>query len=130
MDFGTDSVRVLLCDSRKGEDISAGVSPYSRWKETLYCDAPSSRYRPHGLDYIESFSKAFRTALAGAYAGAGEVFAAIAIDTTGSSPCPVDNTGAPLCLKEEAEKNIGGSEIALDWFNGRPDSAVSPECLV
>ncbi len=105
VDFGTDSVRVLLCDSPSGEEISSAVSSYPRWKRKLYCDPGESRYRQHALDYLESFTEAFRTALEGAPSGAGDCLAAIAVDTTGSTPCPVDRSGTPLCLLERFREN-------------------------
>ena len=105
VDFGTDSVRVLLCDSGSGEEISSSAVSYPRWNSKLYCDPERSRYRQHALDYMESFTDAFRKALAGAYPGAGKDLSAIAVDTTGSTPCPVDKSGVPLCLREEFNEN-------------------------
>ena len=66
VDFGTDSVRVLLCDGVTGKSISTGVSHYRRWKRGEYCDPRKNRYRQHALDYIESLEKAFKKALAAA----------------------------------------------------------------
>lgn len=101
IDFGSDSVRVLLCDPQNGEEVSTGVSLYERWEKKLYCRPETSQYRQHARDYTEGLCNAFRKALSAAYPGAGNDIAGIAVDTTGSTPCPVDITGTPLCLRDE-----------------------------
>ena len=105
IDFGTDSVRVLLCEAQSGKTVSLGVSYYPRWKDLQYCDPSKSIYRQHALDYIESMQVAFASALRNAYPGAGEQVIAIAVDTTGSTPCPVNKEGQPLCLLPEFKDN-------------------------
>ena len=105
VDFGSDSVRVLFCNAITGEEISSGVSEYSRWKAGLYCDPNTNRYRQHALDYIEGLTRSFKKALASAHEGAGRNIISIAVDTTGSSPCPVDQKGDPLCLQDKFAEN-------------------------
>ena len=108
IDFGTDSVRTLFCDAHTGEEISSGVSEYPRWKDRRYCDPAANQYRQHALDYIEALSGSFEKAQDGAYPGIGKDIIGIAVDTTGSTPCPVDRKGNPLCLQ--------------DWFKENPDA--------
>ncbi len=98
IDFGTDSVRVLICDGKTGESIASGISRYSRWAEGYYCDPRENRYRQHAQDYLESLKAAFREALEGSPEGTGALIAGISVDTTGSTPCPVNREGTPLCL--------------------------------
>jgi len=105
IDFGTDSVRVLLCDGVSGVGISTGVSHYRRWKRGEYCDPRKNRYRQHALDYIESLEKAFNKALTAAPEHTAAQIAGISVDTTGSTPCPVDSTGTPLCLLDRFTEN-------------------------
>ena len=105
IDFGTDSVRVLLCDGYSGEEISSGISRYPRWRKGLYCDASSSLYRQHALDYIECLEQAFKEAVGAAYPDIGEQIVGISVDTTGSTPCPVDEYGTPLCLLPRFSEN-------------------------
>lgn len=47
VDFGTDSCRALVVDARDGKRIASSVCCYPRWKEGLYCDPRSDRYRQH-----------------------------------------------------------------------------------
>jgi len=103
-DFGTDSVRAVVVGTGGGEKASA-VAPYPRWSRGLYCDAGSNRFRQHPLDYTESLVNAVRGALSELPAGAAKQVAGIGIDTTGSTPCPVDEAGTPLALLPEFADN-------------------------
>lgn len=105
IDFGTDSVRTLFCDAQSGEEISCGISEYTRWKSKLFCKPLINQYRQHARDYIEGLISSFNKAMEGAYPEAGGDIIGIAVDTTGSTPCPVDITGTPLCLLSKFEEN-------------------------
>ncbi len=98
LDFGTDSVRVLVVEAASGEIVGKASSTYCRWAEGLYCRPSESFFRQHPLEYIESMEQATAAALAVAGAAAGRCLAAVCVDTTGSSPCPVDGQGRPLAL--------------------------------
>lgn len=63
VDFGTDSCRALLVDAASGDVAAVSVASYPRWKQGLYCDPLSDRYRQHPLDYVESFESAMRDLL-------------------------------------------------------------------
>jgi L-ribulokinase len=105
IDFGTDSVRALVVDAADGSQAGTAVSAYKRWAKGEFCDPKSNRFRQHPLDYVEGVEDATVRALAQAVSSRGEGVAAkvrgIAIDTTGSTPCLADETGAPLALKPE-----------------------------
>jgi len=58
IDYGTDSVRLVLVDVAVGAFVAESVAEYPRWKLGLYCDPASSRFRQHPLDYIESLDAA------------------------------------------------------------------------
>ena len=98
IDFGSDSVRALIVDAADGEERGAAVSAYRRWARGDYCDPQANRFRQHPLDYVESLEECVLASLAQA---GGEVAArvrGITIDTTGSTPCLADESGAPLAL--------------------------------
>lgn len=105
IDYGSDSVRVLLADAATGEAVADGTCAYPRWAEKKYCDPAAVQYRQHALDYIEGLEQAMKLALARAGEGAGQDIVGIAVDTTGSTPGPVDREGTPLCLLEEFKDN-------------------------
>jgi L-ribulokinase len=105
LDFGTDSVRAVLIDALGGKELGNEVSYYKRWAAGKYCDPSKNRFRQHPLDYIESMQAAVKGVLAKAGKRSGKDVAAIGIDTTGSTPCAVDRTGAPLALTKGFEEN-------------------------
>jgi len=105
IDFGTDSVRTVVFDAADGGEISTAVREYPRWKEGRYCDAAANRFRQHPLDYLEALEATVKEAVAAAPAGTAERIRGISIDTTGSTPAPVDRRGAPLALSDGFEEN-------------------------
>ncbi len=105
IDFGTDSVRVLLCDAKDGKKINYGVAEYKRWKKREFCNSIENQYRQHALDYLEGLQEAFHDALNILPPESGKKIIAISVDTTGSTPCPVDVKGSPLCLSKEFRHN-------------------------
>ena len=98
IDFGTDSVRALVVNAHTGEQAGTAVHEYSRWKAGKYCDAATSQFRQHPLDYLEGLEKAVKNALASAPDSVRENVRGIAVDTTGSTPVAVDRNGTPLAL--------------------------------
>lgn len=104
-DYGTDSVRSILVNADNGDEIAESVFYYPRWKEGKYCDPSKSRFRQHPLDYLEGLETTIRDILQKAPAGSAGKVRAIAVDTTGSTPVPVDKEGTPLALKPEFKDN-------------------------
>ncbi|MFA6470437.1 MAG: ribulokinase [Candidatus Latescibacterota bacterium] len=105
IDFGTDSVRTLIVDVQTGEEVAASVSSFPRWREGLYCDPSKNRFRQHPKDHIESLEQSLREALKKAPSDIYHLIKGISVDTTGSTPGPVDRTGTPLALLPEFENN-------------------------
>lgn len=103
VDYGTDSVRALLIDVRTGEELAAAVSEYARWNRGLYCDAARLQFRQHPLDYLEGLEQVLREVVR--QCPEPGVVRAIAVDTTGSTPCLVDEQCMPLALKPGFEEN-------------------------
>jgi len=101
IDFGTDSVRALVVEVGTGEEISNGVAYYSRWKKGEYTDPLQNQFRQHPLDYLEAMEEAVKIALDSCNEDIRESMHGIGIDTTGSTPCAVDEKGTPLALKED-----------------------------
>jgi L-ribulokinase len=105
VDFGSDSVRVILVDTSTGITVSEATCNYPRWSKKKYCLPEKNQFRQHPLDYIEAFVTSFRSALSKTGAEAGKFLKAIGLDTTGSTPCPVNEHGIPLSLMEEFSNN-------------------------
>ena len=98
VDYGTDSVRSIIVNAANGHEIASSVFYYPRWKDGLFCDPSLNQFRQHPLDYIEGLEHTIKTALQQAGADVAANVKAISVDTTGSSPVAVDETGTPLAL--------------------------------
>jgi L-ribulokinase len=105
VDFGSDSVRALVVDARTGEELADDVAAYKRWGQGLYCDPAANQFRQHPLDYLEGLEECITGALAQLGPDAGAYVVGIGIDTTGSTPGPVDKNGTPLALLDEFKDN-------------------------
>jgi L-ribulokinase len=105
VDYGTDSVRSVIVDTGDGSEVSSSVFYYPRWKDGLYCLPADNQFRQHPLDYVEGLEQTIRQCLAKAGPEISASIKAISIDTTGSSPVAVNETGTPLALLPEFEQN-------------------------
>lgn len=105
VDYGTDSVRSLIVNTRTGEEVGTAVHYYSRWKEGRYCDPVKNRFRQHPEDYLEGLEVTIRKALEQAGEEVRKGVVAISVDTTGSTPVAVNREGVPLSLTPEFEEN-------------------------
>ncbi|WP_153798139.1 ribulokinase [Foetidibacter luteolus] len=101
VDYGTDSVRAIVVDAYNGNEMAASTFEYPRWKKQLYCNAETNVFRQHPLDYIEGLQFTIKDCLQKTGDEVRHHIKAISIDTTGSSPIAVDETGTPLALSEQ-----------------------------
>ncbi|MCX6215025.1 ribulokinase [Spirosoma sp.] len=111
VDFGTDSVRALVVNAQTGETAGTHVHEYARWKQGLYCNPATSQFRQHPLDYLEGLEATITGALANVSEDVRKGVVGISIDTTGSTPGPVDETGLPLALRPDFAENPNGMFI-------------------
>ena len=105
VDYGSDSVRSVLVDAKNGHELASSVFYYPRWQQGLFCDAPQNQFRQHPLDYIEGLEKTIKDCLAKAGGNCAASVKAISVDTTGSTPVAVDESGTPLALLPGFENN-------------------------
>jgi len=98
IDYGTDSVRCIIVDAANGQEVASSQFQYQRWKSGLYCNPSRNEFRQHPLDYIEGLEYVITDSLKKAGETVRENIKAISIDTTGSTPVAVDESGTPLAL--------------------------------
>ena len=106
VDFGSDSVRCVIVDITNGATCAEAESGYFRWLEKKYQDPEKRLFRQHPLDYLESLKRCIKTALDQAGTTVRKKILSISVDTTGSTPCPVDKVGTPLALLPEFSENV------------------------
>jgi L-ribulokinase len=105
VDYGTDSVRSIIVNAHSGEEVASSVFYYPRWRDGLFCDPSKNQFRQHPLDYIEGIEQTIKQCLVQAGSAVRSNIRAISVDTTGSTPVAVDETGTPLALLPAFESN-------------------------
>lgn len=110
IDFGTNSVRALVAATDTGKELGAGVFAYPSGKSGILLeprDPDLARQNP--ADYLQGLVESVRGALQQASSHDGfdpERVVGIGVDTTGSTPMPVDARGQPLALDERFRSNL------------------------
>ncbi len=104
IDYGTDSVRSVLINTADGSCLSSKVHWYKRWKEGKYCNAYSNQFRQHPLDHLEGLEATLKAVLAESSIDP-KLVKGLCVDTTGSSPMPVDQQGTSLALLPDFAHN-------------------------
>lgn len=101
VDFGSDSVRAVVVDVRTGRIEGESVAFYPRWKKGLYQHPEQNIFRQHPSDYLETLEDCVKGAVAQLSGEQKKCIIGIGVDTTGSTPAPVNREGVPLALTEE-----------------------------
>ena len=110
VDYGTNSVRALIVDIANGAEIATHVFDYPSGSDGILLDPKDPNLaRQNPADYIEGFYQSVGTAVKLAKKKRGfkpENVVGIGVDTTGSTPLPVDRQGVPLAMKPQFKKNL------------------------
>ena len=110
LDFGTNSVRALIVDIANGEEIATYVYNYRYGRDGILLDKKDTNVaRQSPRDYIEGLEHACCNALQKARKNKGFSpgdIIGIGVDTTGSTPIPVDKEGIPLAFNKEFKNNL------------------------
>ena len=109
VDYGTNSVRALVVDVADGSEVATHVYDYPSGEAGILLDPKDPHLaRQNPADYIEGFFVSVRRAMEAAKKQGvkpGDV-AGIGVDTTGSTPIPVDRDGRPLALQPKFRKQL------------------------
>ena len=116
LDFGTNSCRALLVEVGTGRELASFVFPYPSGTDGVILDpADPALARQNPADYLLGIEAAVKGVLQNARFIGGfkpEEVIGIGVDTTGSSPMPVDRDGQPLCFQERFKNN----PAAMVWL--------------
>lgn len=111
LDYGTGSVRAMIVDARDGAEVATSTFDYPTGDGGVITDPHDPNLaRQHPQDYLTGLQATVREVLASAarYSGfAPDRIVGIGVDTTGSTPIPVDKTGTPLALSAEFKDDPG-----------------------
>ncbi len=116
LDYGTNSVRALVVDIANGREVASSVWDYEHGEAGVILGRDPNLARQHPADYVKGTEVAIRGALAAArrkvrgFSTASVV--GIGVDTTGSTPLPVDASGRPLAFQKRFAKNAA----AMAWL--------------
>jgi L-ribulokinase len=116
LDYGTNSVRALLVDVADGREVATAVWTYAHGREGVILSRDPNLARQYPADYLKGAEATIRQVLATggkAIKGfkPGDVIG-IGVDTTGSTPLPVDKAGVPLAFKKPFAKD----PAAMAWL--------------
>jgi L-ribulokinase len=110
VDYGTNSVRALVVDADDGAEIASSVYDYPSGEHGILLDPRDPNLaRQNPADYIEGFYQSVAAAVREARQHPGfqpDRVVGIGVDTTGSTPIPVDRAGRPLALGQPFANNL------------------------
>ncbi len=109
VDFGTESGRAVLVDSRDGSEIATAVHPYGNGVIDEHLPGSNKPLPPDWalqdpMDYIEVFKRTIPAVLKSSGVKPEEV-AGIGIDFTACTMMPTTGDGTPLCTLEKWRGN-------------------------
>jgi L-ribulokinase len=116
LDYGTNSVRALIVDIASGREVGTAVWNYEQGTQGVILSRDPNLARQHPADYIKgaeiSIKKALLQAKRNVRGFKPDQVIGIGVDTTGSTPLPVDREGHPLAF----QKKFGRNAAALAWL--------------
>lgn len=117
LDFGTNSCRSLIIDLTDGKELTSYVSDYPSGKDGILLDSKDPNVaRQNPEDYLVSLVESVREAADLAKKEdpnfSADKIIGLGVDTTGSSPMPVDDKGTPLGMRPEFKSKLN----AMVWL--------------
>ena len=116
LDYGTNSVRTLIVNAANGKEVAAEVWNYEQGEAGVLLGRDPNLARQHPAEYVKgaeiSIQKALAQAIKAVRGFKAEQVIGMGVDTTGSTPIPVDSTGQPLAFTKRFAKN----PAAMAWL--------------
>jgi len=128
LDYGTNSVRCLIVDVTTGSELGTAVYEYETGEAGIILDSSDHNLaRQNPADYLKGIEVTIKKAVARAKKTAKdfkpEQIIGIGIDTTGSTPIPVDKNGTPLGMLDKFKKNPGAHAWLWKDHTGHAEAA-------
>jgi len=116
LDYGTNSVRALIVNVANGAEVASAVWNYAHGTAGVILSRDPNLARQHPADYVNGAEITIKAALAAAKKNVKGFSPAqiigIGVDTTGSTPLPVDANGRPLAFS----KRFANNPSAMAWL--------------
>jgi len=110
VDYGTNSVRAVVVDTADGRVVGTKVFDYPSGEQGVLLDPKQPHLaRQNPADYVEGLRVAVADALKAAEADpqfSRDRVIGIGVDTTGSTPLPVDAKARPLAMDPRWKNNL------------------------
>jgi L-ribulokinase len=110
IDYGTNSVRALVVRCADGAELGSCVVDYPSGRQGVLLDPKDHHLaRQHPGDYLLGLERSVTGALAAAKRHRGfdaTRVVGLGVDSTGSSPIPVDRNNRPLALDRKWKRNL------------------------
>ena len=131
-DFGTNSVRCLIVDVATGAELGTALHVYETGDAGVITDPTDHNLaRQNPADYLKGMEVTTREALAQAAqkdsSFSPDDIIGIGVDTTGSTPLPVDRDGVPLAMWEEFRDNPNAHAWLWKDHTGHAEAAAITE---
>jgi L-ribulokinase len=111
VDFGTNSVRSLVVDISNGQELASFVYEYKSGENGILLDDKDHNLaRQNPADYVKGIEITINQAVNESKKNhkdfSKDKVIGIGVDTTGSTPLPIDKHGEPLAFSDEFKDNL------------------------
>ena len=117
LDYGTNSVRAIIVNVANGREVATALWTYEHGNEGVILSRDPNLARQHPGDYLKGAAVTIKRAISAAKRKVKGFTPAqvigIGVDTTGSTPIPVDADGNSLALTNEA---FSCDPAAMAWL--------------
>jgi L-ribulokinase len=131
VDYGTNSCRALLVDVRDGRELATHVFPYPTGEAGILLDRRDPNVaRQNPADYIDGFIACVASVVRQARKQKGfspDQVVGIGVDTTGSTPLPVDEKGLPLAMTRKFARHPAAQAWLWKDHTGHAEAAAITE---
>jgi len=135
LDFGTNSVRCLIVDISNGDELGTAVHEYETGEAGIILDPSDHNLaRQSPADYLKGIEVTVKEAVVQAKKSNKDFDPAevigIGVDTTGSTPLPVDKNGTPLAMLDEFKDNPNAHAWLWKDHTGYAEAAEITESAI